>query len=111
MTDSIAYDVYRGTADRTLRLATLPGAGLPPHLKRKDCCPRENLRFIQTRLATLPFKAIAISKSLLVNKAVKRAKPKKFAPRSSSAVDKYIGARMREQRLSLRMSQERLGKE
>ena len=36
MTDSIAYDVYRGTADRTLRLATMPGAGLPPHLKRKD---------------------------------------------------------------------------
>jgi hypothetical protein len=30
------YDVYRGTADRTLRLATLPGAGLPAHLKRKD---------------------------------------------------------------------------
>ena len=36
MTDNIAYDVYRGTADRTLRLATLPGAGLPAHLKRKD---------------------------------------------------------------------------
>jgi hypothetical protein len=36
MTDSIAYDVHRGTADRTLRLATMPGAGLPPHLKRKD---------------------------------------------------------------------------
>ena len=26
MTVSIAYDVYRGTADRSLRLATLPGA-------------------------------------------------------------------------------------
>ena len=36
MTDSIAYDVYRGTADRTLRLATMPGAGLPAHVKRKD---------------------------------------------------------------------------
>ena len=60
---------------------------------------------------TLPFKAIAISKSSLVNEAVKRAKPKKFAPRSASAVDKYIGARMREQRLALRMSQERLGRE
>lgn len=34
MTDTIAYDVYRGTADRTLRLATLPGAGLPAHAQR-----------------------------------------------------------------------------
>ncbi|MDB5609648.1 MAG: hypothetical protein JWP25_6548 [Bradyrhizobium sp.] len=36
MTTKIDYDVYRGTADRTLRLATLPGAGLPAHLKQKD---------------------------------------------------------------------------
>jgi DNA-binding XRE family transcriptional regulator len=60
---------------------------------------------------TLPFKAIAISKSSLVNKAVKRAKPKKSAPRSASAVDRYIGARMREQRLALDMSQAQLGGE
>jgi transcriptional regulator with XRE-family HTH domain len=45
-----------------------------------------------------------------VNKAVKKAKPKKFAPRSASAVDKYIGARMREQRLALSISQEQLGR-
>jgi hypothetical protein len=36
MTDKIIYDVYRGTADRTLRLATMPGAGLPAHVKRKE---------------------------------------------------------------------------
>jgi hypothetical protein len=30
------YDVYRGTTDRTLRLATMPGAGLPDHVNRKD---------------------------------------------------------------------------
>ena len=36
MTAGNAYDVYRGTADRTLRLATLHGAGLPAHFKRKD---------------------------------------------------------------------------
>jgi hypothetical protein len=36
MTASIAYDVYRGIVDRSLRLATLPGAGLPPHVKRKN---------------------------------------------------------------------------
>jgi len=36
MNDKIAYDVYRGTTDRTLRLATMPGAGLPAHVKRKD---------------------------------------------------------------------------
>jgi transcriptional regulator with XRE-family HTH domain len=46
-----------------------------------------------------------------VNKAVKRTKPKKLTPRSSSAVDKYIGARMREQRLALNMSQAQLGGE
>jgi len=33
MVNEIAYDIYRGTNDRTLRLATLPGAGLPAHLK------------------------------------------------------------------------------
>jgi hypothetical protein len=36
MSSKIAYDVYRGTTDRTLRLATMPGAGLPAHVKRKD---------------------------------------------------------------------------
>jgi hypothetical protein len=36
MNNKIAYDVYRGTSDRTLRLATMPGAGLPAHVKRKE---------------------------------------------------------------------------
>jgi hypothetical protein len=36
MITKIDYDVYRGIADRSLRLATRPGAGLPAHLKRKD---------------------------------------------------------------------------
>jgi hypothetical protein len=36
MTATNAYDVYRGTTDRSLRLVTLPGAGLPAHVKRKD---------------------------------------------------------------------------
>jgi hypothetical protein len=36
MTAKINYDVYRGTADRSLRLATLSGVGLPAHVKRKD---------------------------------------------------------------------------
>ena len=35
MSSTIEYDVYRGTTDRTLRLATMPGAGLPAHVKRK----------------------------------------------------------------------------
>jgi len=34
--EKVAYDIYCGTADRTLRLALWPGAGLPAHLKRKD---------------------------------------------------------------------------
>ena len=41
---------------------------------------------------------------------MKKAMPKKFAPRSAGAVDKYIGVRMREQRLALEMSQVQLGK-
>ena len=36
MDSKIEYDVYRGTADRTLRLATMPGAGLPAYVKRKE---------------------------------------------------------------------------
>jgi ribosome-binding protein aMBF1 (putative translation factor) len=56
----------------------------------------------------LPFVAIAISRSPPVNKAVKRTKPKKFAPRSAGALDRYIGARMREQRLAIHMSQAQL---
>jgi transcriptional regulator with XRE-family HTH domain len=36
---------------------------------------------------------------------------RKISPRGASAVDRYIGTRMREQRLALSMSQERLGKE
>jgi hypothetical protein len=36
MSSKIAYDVYRGATDPTLRLATKPGAGLPAHVKRKD---------------------------------------------------------------------------
>jgi hypothetical protein len=36
MSSTIAYDVCRGTTDRTLRLATTPDAGLPAHVNRKD---------------------------------------------------------------------------
>jgi DNA-binding XRE family transcriptional regulator len=45
------------------------------------------------------------------NNAMKKAKRKSGSPRSASAVDKYIGVRMREQRLALEMSQVQLGKE
>jgi transcriptional regulator with XRE-family HTH domain len=41
---------------------------------------------------------------------MKKAK-RKNSPRSASAIDKYIGARMREQRLVLKMSQGQLGRE
>jgi transcriptional regulator with XRE-family HTH domain len=36
---------------------------------------------------------------------------RKLSPRSPSAVDRYIGGRMRERRLALNMSQEQLGRE
>ncbi len=62
------------------------------------------------RSATWRFRAIAFSKSLKVNNAMKKAK-RKISPRSASAVDRYIGARMRERRRELEMSQADLGKE
>jgi transcriptional regulator with XRE-family HTH domain len=42
---------------------------------------------------------------------MRKAKPKKVATRSATAIDAYIGARMRERRLALELSQDRLGKE
>ena len=30
------FDVYRGKKDSTLRMATLPGAGLPSHVNPRD---------------------------------------------------------------------------
>jgi hypothetical protein len=35
-TVKIAYDVYRGKADPSLRLATAPGSRLPAHVRTKD---------------------------------------------------------------------------
>ena len=61
------------------------------------------------RSATWRFRAIAFSKSLKVNNAMKKAK-RLISPRSASAVDSYIGVRMREQRLALEISQMQLGK-
>jgi DNA-binding XRE family transcriptional regulator len=52
---------------------------------------------------------IASFKSSKVNADMKRAK-RKLTPRSN-AIDAYIGARMRERRLALEMSQDQLGKE
>jgi transcriptional regulator with XRE-family HTH domain len=40
---------------------------------------------------------------------MKKAK-RKISPRSPSAVDRYIGARMRERRFALSISQEQLGR-
>ena len=42
---------------------------------------------------------------------MRKAKPKKVAARSATAIDAYIGARMRERRLALNMSQAQLSKE
>ena len=41
---------------------------------------------------------------------MKKSKSKKVAPRSATAVDAYIGARMRDRRHELKMSQLALGK-
>ena len=44
-----------------------------------------------------------------LNVGMKKAKRKTKSPRASSAVDAYIGARMRESRLALNMTQADLG--
>jgi DNA-binding XRE family transcriptional regulator len=52
---------------------------------------------------------IASSKSS-ANVDMKKAKRKSASPRSATAIDVYIGARMRERRVALSMSQADLGK-
>jgi transcriptional regulator with XRE-family HTH domain len=42
---------------------------------------------------------------------MKKAKRKSASPRSPKAIDEFIGARMRERRQALGMSQKKLGKE
>jgi transcriptional regulator with XRE-family HTH domain len=63
MNNKIAYDVYRGTSDRTLRLATMPGAGRPAHVKRKDwvLMPAAKLRCTRTSIGMSAHVAIASS--------------------------------------------------
>jgi hypothetical protein len=34
--DEMKFDVYRGKKNSTLRMATLPGAGLPSHVNQND---------------------------------------------------------------------------
>jgi hypothetical protein len=34
--EKMTYDVYRGTTDNSLRMATRPGAGLPNHVDAED---------------------------------------------------------------------------
>jgi DNA-binding XRE family transcriptional regulator len=54
---------------------------------------------------------IASFKSSKANADMKRANRKSASPRSANAIDAYIGARMRERRLALNISQNQLGKE
>ena len=42
---------------------------------------------------------------------MRKAKPKMVALKGATAIDVYIGARMRERRLTLNMSQDQVGKE
>src|SRR3984893_16267099 len=110
MNGKIANDVYRGTRDRTLRLATMPGAGLPAHVKRKD--------WVLMPAGKSPLHAdvdrqrprvLLLPAGRRLKGGMKKAKRKTKSPRASSAVDQYIGARMREGRRALNMTQESLG--
>ena len=54
---------------------------------------------------------IAFSKSSMADVKMKKTKRKSASPKSTNAIDAYIGARMRERRLALEMSQDQLGRE
>ena len=60
-------------------------------------------------IETLASAAFAFSKSSKANNTVKNAKPRSTSSRGASSVDEYIGARMRERRLALNLSQAGLG--
>ena len=53
---------------------------------------------------------IAFSKSSMADVNMKKTKRKSASPRSANAIDAYIGARMRERRHALNISQADLGK-
>jgi DNA-binding XRE family transcriptional regulator len=53
---------------------------------------------------------IAFSKSSMADVNMKKTKRKSASPRSANAIDAYNGARMRERRLALNISQNQLGK-
>jgi hypothetical protein len=50
---AIVYDVYRGKRDPSLRVATMPGAGLPNHFSKKDwiLMPRQIVQHLHTDAA------------------------------------------------------------
>jgi predicted transcriptional regulator len=54
---------------------------------------------------------IAFSKSSMADANMKKTKRKSASPRGATAIDAYIGARMRERRLAFNISQNQLGNE
>jgi ribosome-binding protein aMBF1 (putative translation factor) len=56
----------------------------------------------------LVIRAIAFSSSSTADDEMKKAKRKSASPKSANVIDKYIGARIRERRHALGMSQEAL---
>src|SRR5260370_40829976 len=76
MTARIGYDIYRGTANRTLRLATMPGAGLPAHVKRKDwvLMPTGKSPVHSDADRDVATHGYCFLRSSMANNAVKRAK-------------------------------------
>jgi DNA-binding XRE family transcriptional regulator len=61
-------------------------------------------------IETLAYTVIAFSKSSMADVKMKKTKRKSASPRSANAIDEFIGARMRERRHALNISQADLGK-
>jgi DNA-binding XRE family transcriptional regulator len=61
-------------------------------------------------IETLAYTVIAFSKSSMADVNMKKTKRKSASPRSANAIDEFIGARMRERRHALNISQADLGK-
>jgi DNA-binding XRE family transcriptional regulator len=104
------FDVSRKRTNPTLRLAVAPGAGLPAQFASKDWTLVEVPSVLHPDVSEeSPPKTIATSSWSRANGQMKKAKRKTKSPRTPGAIDQYIGARMREGRRAINMTQANLG--
>jgi hypothetical protein len=107
MSSKIEYDVYRGNADRSLRLATLPGAGLPAHVKRKDwvLMPKGRSPVHSDAERDVAVQGYCFFQVVDGWCRDEEGQAQISLPKKRKCDRRCIGARMRERRLALNISQ------